>query len=303
VADTVHPASAGLSHGRRLAVWTIAVISGVVLAVVSGVADVVTHYLTAGHQAKIDDDAQSALDADKGYIHASFRLKPYDSYEPPYSAFSKTRLTARQTEGVNSGEYNSSVLKDSVAAAPFSLGKYDKGGNGQIYFVDLVSDSASMLTVTDIDAVNIHCRKSAMVAEIYTRPEGEEPIKGLAYKLQDGRGTRNGFISDAEDPHWGQQYFDHYTITLGGGADHQTLSVLGVANPGSYCTWDLQAKFTTDDGKEHRKKLNTKPLATEAGPDNGSGMQHLQVIVQKQIQWACDHGRREPKECVGIPKS
>ncbi|MFF9675973.1 hypothetical protein ACF1GS_30505 [Streptomyces eurythermus] len=262
------------------------------------------HFFTAEAEAGIDDNAQSANDAKKGYIHASIRLKPYDSYDPPYSAFSRTRLTPRQVKGVNRGEYDSSVLKDAVSGADFSLGMRDsQPGLGQIYFVDLVSDSSSMVTVTDIDAVNIQCRKSEMVAEIDTAPEGEMPIKGLAYKLQDRRGTRNGFITDADDPNWGKQYFDENTIPLGGAAVHQTLSVLGVANPGSRCTWDLEARFTTDDGQEHRKKLNIKPLVTEAGPDNGPDKQHLQVTAAKLIQWACNHGQREPGQCVGVPSA
>ncbi|MGW2100402.1 hypothetical protein ACWCPX_22400 [Streptomyces olivaceoviridis] len=262
------------------------------------------HYFTAGTEAKIDDGAQSQNDAKKGYVHASIRHKPYNSYDPPYSVFSRTHLTPRQVEGVNRGEYDSSVIKNGVAGANFDLGALDSHpGVGQIYFVDLVSDSSSMVTVTDIDAVNIQCRKSEMVAEISTKSEGEMPIKGLAYKLQDRRGSRNGFITDVDDSNWGKQYFDHYTIPLGGGADAQTLSVLGVANPGSRCTWDLEARFTTDDGQQHRKKLNIKPLVTEAGPDNGPGKQHLTVTVAKLIQWQCAHGQRKPDTCVGVPSA
>ncbi|MFD6531503.1 hypothetical protein [Streptomyces sp. NPDC060184] len=302
VADTVHPESAGLSRGRRLATWSVVLVCAIVGVGVGTAVGMAINFLTAGTEAGIDDHAQGDLDAEKGYIHASFRSKPYDSYDPPFSVSSRTKLTPRQVEGIGSGEYDSSVLKDAVAGAEFGLGGDDRRpGSGQVYFVDLVSDSSSMVTVTDIDAVNIRCRRSDMVTEIYTASEGAIPIVGLAFKLQDHRGTLNGFVTDNEDPNYGRQYFDHATITLGGGADNQTLTVLGVADPGSRCTWDLESRFTTDDGEEHRKKLNNRPLVTEGGPDEGPGTQHLRVTVDKLIQWACTHGQRRPDDCVGVP--
>ncbi|MER6917586.1 hypothetical protein [Streptomyces spiralis] len=242
---------------------------------------------TANKQAAIDDDAQSALNAKHGYVHALIRPMSEGSYSAPYRTFSKTRLTSRQVKGINRGEYTAAVVKNGVQAVGFGRGSGDQ--YGQVYFVDLVSDSSSMVTVTDIDAVNVKCRKSEMVAEVETRGEGETAIKGLAYELQGHLGKVNGFISDVDDPKWGQQYFDHHTITLGGGADAQTLSILGVAKAGSYCTWDLQARFTTDDGQDHRVKINDKPLVTEGGPD--AGAQHAEVLVQNLLDWACAHGK------------
>ncbi|MFF9479810.1 hypothetical protein [Streptomyces sp. NPDC014733] len=297
VADTVHPESAGLSRGKRLATYAVALLTAAFL-VGLGLA---RSYFTAGTEARIGDAAQSALDAEKGYLHAAFRPLPRTAYGPPYSAFSRTPLTPRQIDGVHRGEYDADVLRDAVAATGFSLGARDTApGSGQVSYVDLVSDSSSMITVTGIDATHIRCRKSAMVAEIHTPAQGDSPIKGLAYELAQPAGAPNGFITDAEDPHWGEPYFAHHTIPLGGAAPPQTLSVLGVAPPGTYCTWDLAAQFTTDDGTVHHTRLNTAPLVTEGGPDNGPGTQHVQVDLVTQIRWRCEHGLRRPEECGGV---
>ncbi|WP_405746630.1 hypothetical protein OG422_27100 [Streptomyces sp. NBC_01525] len=286
-----------MSRGRRLATYGIALLCAAFL-VGLGLA---RSYFTAGTEARIGDNAQSALDAEKGYLHAAFRPMLRGAYGPPYSAFSRAPLSAREIDGVHRGEYDSSVLRDSVAATGFSLGAQDASpGSGQVSYVDLVSDSSSMITVTGIDATHIRCRKSGMVAEIHTPAQGDSPIKGLAYKLQDRAGTPNGFITDIEDPHWGEPYFAHHTIPLGGAAAPQTLSVLGVADPGAYCTWDLEAHFTTDDGAEHHTRLNAEPLVTEGGPGNGLGTQHLQVDLATQIRWRCEHGQRKPEECGGV---
>ncbi|GAA3185208.1 MULTISPECIES: hypothetical protein [Streptomyces] len=297
VADAVHPESAGLSRGRRLATYAVALLSAAFL-VGLGLA---RSYFTAGTEARIGDDAQSALDAEKGYLHAAFRPLPRAAYGPPYSVFSRTPLTPRQIDGVHRGEYDSSVLRGGVAATAFSRGVRDAApGSGQVFYVDLVSDSSSMITVTGIEATHTRCRRSATVAEIHTPAQGESPIKGLAYRLPQSGEAPNGFITDTEDPHWGEPYFAHHTIPLGGAAPPQTLSVLGVAAPGTYCTWDLQARFTTDDGAVHRTRLNAAPLVTEGGPGDGPGTQHLRVDLATQIRWRCEHGQRRPQECGGV---
>ncbi|MEU3708853.1 hypothetical protein [Streptomyces catenulae] len=295
VADTVRPESAGLSRGKRLATYAVALLTSAFL-VGLGLA---RSYFTAGTEARIGDDAQSALDAEKGYLHAAFRPLPRTAYGPPYSAFSRTPLTPRQIDGVHRGEYDAAVLRDSVAASGFGL-RDTAPGNGQVNYVDLVSDSSSIITVTGIAPTHIRCRNSAMVAEIHTPAQGDSPIKGLAFELEQPAGAPNGFITDSEDPHRGEPYFAHHTVPLGGAAPPQTLSVLGVAPPGRYCTWDLAAQFTTDDGTVHHTRLNAAPLVTEGGPGTGPGTQHLQVDLVTQIRWRCEHGLRRPEDCGGV---
>ncbi|MET8130178.1 hypothetical protein ABZV67_44860 [Streptomyces sp. NPDC005065] len=239
------------------------------------------------------------MDAEKGYVHAVFRPQPYKSYLPPYSGFSETLLSQRQVTGVQRGEYADEVLKNPVGAYAFNL-RFDPSSYGQVYLVDLVSDSSSMLTVTDIKAVHIQCRRSTMVASIDTSADGVSAVESVVYQLQGNRGAANGLIADIDDPKWGSQYFSRKTIQLGGGAEHQTLSVLGVAHSGSYCTWDLEAKFTTDDGEEHRKKLNREPLASDGGPAQAAGTKRLTVTVYGLIRWKCLQGERTPEQCKGF---
>lgn len=293
-ADTVHPESSGQPRGRRVVTL---IILGLVSASASAAGVLIVLPLLP-IQVRANDDAEGALNAEKGYVHATIRTQPYKSYVAPYSGFSETALSPRQVAGVQRGEYADEVLKRPVPAYEFNR-PLDPPGYGQEYLVDLVSDSSSMLTVTDINAVNIKCRKSTMVALVDTSSDGVSSIESVAYQLQDNREPGKGLISDVENPKWGSPYFSRKTIQLGGGAEHVTLSVLGAAHPGSYCTWDLEAKFTTDDGEEHRRKLNAKPLASEGGPAPTPGTKRLTVTANGLIKWACQHGERPADLCQG----
>ncbi|MFE7214567.1 hypothetical protein ACFU93_32425 [Streptomyces sp. NPDC057611] len=299
VADTLQPDSANENKWRRLGRVVILGLGGLATAVAAAVLTLFINDLTSKHEAKTQAKAEDDLNVDKGYIHASIRLKPHNSYNAPFDTFCKERLTPRQVEGFKSGEYYdpSIVKKNGVAAIDF-VSSYADVRYGQIHFVDLVSDSSAMITVTGIDAVNVKCRKSEMVADVESRAEGMVDVEAVAYKLQDQPGSVNGLISDPDDK-YGDRFFDHHTITLGGGADAQSLSVLGVAKPGTYCTWDLEAQFTTDDGAQHRAKLNTEPLTAEGGPAEGPGTQRVSIIVQNVLRWACEHGQRAPELCEG----
>lgn len=294
-ADTVHPESSGQTRGRRIA--TLVIIGLVSMS--ASAAGVLIGLPLLGIELRANDGAQGALDAEKGYVHAAIRPQPYKSYVPPYSGFSKTLLSQRQVAGVQRGEYADEVLANPVPAYEFHL-PYDPPSYGQEYLVDLVSDSSSMLTVTDINAVNIQCGRSRMVALIDTSSDGASAIESVAYQLQGDQEPGKGIISDIDNPKWGSQYFSRKTIQLGGGADHLTLSVVGVVHPGSYCTWDLEAKFTTDDGEEHRRKLNTKPLTSDGGPAQVPGTKRLTVTAYGRIRWACQHGERPAELCQGF---
>ncbi|MGW3341357.1 hypothetical protein ACWDCL_28235 [Streptomyces sp. NPDC001009] len=263
--------------------------------------------LTGEHQEKSQRNSEGKVDADSGFIHASFESLAPDSYLPPYETYSATRLTSRQVEWIESGQYGDGVVKGGLKAAHFDRqylpgeGRRDVGGAGQVYLAHLVSDSSATVTVTDIDAVNIKCGKSKMLAEVLTTSEGEMAIAGVAYELQEKLGTANGFISDAEDMNWGDEYFKHHTIALGGAASPQSLSVLGVARKGFNCTYDLRATFRTDDGEKHQKKLNEQhALTAEGGPAPGPDRQFLEVRPERMILWACNHGHREPEDCLGV---
>ncbi|MEU0627762.1 hypothetical protein [Streptomyces sp. NPDC005989] len=297
VIDVADPDSVGLTKRRRLAKWVVLSFKWAGGFVAGAVLGIFLYSCVMSKQAEVDDDIQGARDAGKGYVHASIRLKSDDSYMPPYGTFYKAKLPQSQVERFETGEYASSEeVEGGVAGVQFVLSATDTG-YGQIYFFDLVSDSSSMVTVTDLDAVNIRCRKSEMVAQVDTPSEGQVDTKAVAFRLQGHSEARNGFIADSDDPNWGDLYFDHNTIALGGGADSQGLSVLGAANPGTRCTWDLRAAFTTDDGQEHRTKLNTKPLIAEGGPGEGGGVQKVRIDVMKVLRWACDHGQRKPEDC------
>ncbi|MET9126372.1 hypothetical protein [Streptomyces sp. NPDC004528] len=284
VADNLHPQSAGQPRGRRAALWAGGLIGVVVLAVIG----LLISLQFAGRELAATDGAQGALDEEKGYVHASIRPQAIESYEAPWSVFSATSLSQRQVTGIKRGEYTAEVFrdKDPIGAVTFDPLVTTPPNFGQIYFVDLVSDSSSMVTVTDIDAVNIRCRPSTMVARLDIAADGTSAIDAVAFPLQDGEGSANAFISDVNDEkYYGSEYFNHKTIELGGGAEHQTLSVLGVAHVGSYCSWDLLAKFTTDDGEEHRKRLNKQPLTSEGGPAEGPGTQRLSTNSQIMSEW------------------
>ncbi|MEU2487055.1 hypothetical protein ABZ593_20905 [Streptomyces sp. NPDC012617] len=256
---------------------------------------------SARDQLDASAEAQSAKDAEQGYIHASIRMKPYSSYVPPYLTFSKARLTPREVTGIERGEYSDlDVMKNGVKAESFFLGVGGQGGLGQNYFVDLVSDSSSMITVTDLKPVDVDCRASKMMAALDTPSEGLSSIAGVTFVLRENKGLNGGLISDSEDPNWGKPFFEHHTIVLGGGADAQTLQLTGVAPPGNRCTWKVRAEFTTDDGERHQAVLNEKPLTTEAGPGKGANTQHLAVDVGKVIKWACDHGELTSSRCRGV---
>lgn len=170
VADTIHPDSANLGKGRRLASWAILRVKGLILLVVGAVAAVIVTHYTAEDSARTGGKAEGAINAENGYIHATIRLKPYESYDPPYETFSESKLTLRQIRGINSGEYTAEeAVKGGMAAQWSGVAP----GLGQVYFADLVSDSSSMIIVTDIRPVNISCRNSKMVTQISTSGEGE----------------------------------------------------------------------------------------------------------------------------------
>ncbi|MFE2609847.1 hypothetical protein ACFXDI_42480 [Streptomyces mirabilis] len=296
VADTIHPDSSNLTRGRRIAAWGVLHVKGLTLFLLGALGAVIITQCTAEDSARTDDHAEDAINAEKGYIHASIRPKPNDSYEIPFSTYFPQKLTPHQLDRFKSGEFDSGLaVKGGTSVAHWSRGS--DYGSGQVYFVDLVSDSSSMITVTGVNATDIKCRKSKMLAGVDTPSPGDNLIKAVAFKLQGQKGPVSALIDDFGDPNWGKLFFDHNTITLGGGADAQTLGVLGIAEPGSSCTWDMEAKFTTDDGQQHRAQINSKPLISEGGPGKGVG-QYIEIDPSIVVRWKCDHGDLEdPQLC------
>ncbi|UFR06201.1 hypothetical protein KBP30_35750 [Streptomyces sp. Go40/10] len=296
VADTVHPDSSNLTRGRRIAAWGVLHVKGLTLFLLGALAAVITAHCTAEDSARTSDHAEDTINAEKGYIHASIRRKPDSSYEMPFATYFPQKLTPRQLSRFKSGEFDSGL----AVQGGTSVAQWWRGwdyGSGQVYFVDLVSDSSSMITVTGMTATDITCRKSKMLATVDTPSPGDNLIKAVAFKLQGQKGPVNALIDDYEDPNWGKLFFDHHTITLGGGADAQTLSVLGVAEPGSSCAWNIEASFTTDDGQQHRARITSEPLVSEGGPGKGVG-QYIEIDPSKVVRWKCDHGDlKDPQLC------
>jgi hypothetical protein len=299
VADTIHPDSSNLTRGRRIAAWGVLHVKGLAMFILGALATIIIAHYTAKDSARTDDHAEDAINAEKGYIHASIRLKPNDSYEIPFSTYFPQELTPRQLDRFKSGEFDSGLaVEGGTSVALWSRGiNY---GSGQIYFVDLVSDSSSMITVTGMNATEIKCRKSRMPAEVETPSPGDNLIKAVAFELQRKNKPVSALVDEFGNPNWGKLFFDYNTITLGGGADAQTLSVLGIAKPGSSCTWNIEAKFTTDDGQQHRARINSKPLVSEGGPGAGAG-QHIEINPSKVVRWQCDHGILEDPDICRNP--
>ncbi|WP_369143661.1 hypothetical protein [Streptomyces sp. R44] len=139
-----------------------------------------------------------------------------------------------------------------------------RSGPTTAFRLNLFSDRASQLSVTDMRAVDVDCRPSAARFLLHHPAQGEAPYPGVFFDLR--RQDPAPVITD-EGEDQGERYFDRRKIDLGGGSTPGALLVAAAVGTES-CDWKIAAAYRDAAGTRGELVIQdgTKPFRAEALP-------------------------------------
>ncbi|UUU44366.1 hypothetical protein [Streptomyces sp. NBC_00162] len=140
-------------------------------------------------------------------------------------------------------------------------------GQATSFTLNLFSQRKSPVSVTGMQAVDVHCAPSTAQTVVEKPTAGETGYSGILFDL-DGRDSAPvvPVITDG-GPDQGRPYFEHRKIDLGGGLEPGGLRVAAAVASGA-CGWDIEATYTDADGRHTGVVLRdgTKQFRAESGP-------------------------------------
>lgn len=273
-----------LPRERRWKAWRYRVLWTAGVAVVAMVASLAVAEIASQNvtlrtrQAKTDESAQDRLEAEKDPLSVNVRYADLkDAVEGVYIVLD-TPLAPAEVDELrdlfagrgSTPERFPQILRQHGGrlVVPVDL-KSSVSGYAQPFFLDLSSERASPVHVTEMRAEEKSCTKSRARAVLHYPAQAVSPVEGVAFGLQRLTGSR-ALIPLTDEPRKGrgEPYFDHNVLTVGGSQSPVTMEVNGTVRNGWRCEWKIRATYNSGDEKNRTVTIDDegKNLVTEGLP-------------------------------------
>ncbi|WP_143201290.1 hypothetical protein [Streptomyces uncialis] len=107
------------------------------------------------------------------------------------------------------------------------------------------SEKKSPVSITNMHAKKVRCTKPKTVTIIHFITQGNSSVSSVNFELSEPNPP--AMISDSEDEHNQQPYFNHHRIDLGASQTPGGLRVTGVSQEMT-CEWNIQAEYRNTEG-------------------------------------------------------
>ena len=128
----------------------------------------------------------------------------------------------------------------------------DVSGFSEAWHINLLGDRKASLVITGMTLKGLKCKPAAANTVLIEQSQGVSDYVGMIYDLINS--PTKPLITDINDTHWRQPFFEYKRITLGNGAEPAGLRV-EVTSGFQDCTWDAFETTYVDATGTHKQDI------------------------------------------------
>ncbi|MET9088503.1 hypothetical protein ABZX77_42620 [Streptomyces sp. NPDC004237] len=138
-------------------------------------------------------------------------------------------------------------------------------GLSRVWLIDLFSDRAASLSIVGMRAKDLKCKPASAKAAMLFIPQGAGIYEGMLFDLSKNTPPT---ITNEDDEHYGDPYFNYKKIDLGNGATPGGLRV--EVNSGTKdCDWVFEVEYRDARGTHKQEIMNRgKRFTVDGIPEN-----------------------------------
>ncbi|MFB7482686.1 hypothetical protein ACFUEM_30730 [Streptomyces anulatus] len=268
MADVVDPdgVDSGRGHGRIAARWAYGIGAAIAALLISGVVNI----WFAGPTTRAEKATEKKLDDTEQKNTPAFtaRIKEEDPGDWPLYVLDRplSETEKKKLLLLSGGDPHS--LAEPRAAQRYlrKLGAVTASRN-TTYSIALFGERKFALSITDMHAKIIKCRKPQAVTVIDFISQGNSSVSSVFFDLAEVNGPAR--VTDLDGGRHGEPYFKSMKIDLGEGESPGALRV-SAESPEETCEWVIVAEYRNSQGvfKAEIKNSNNKPFVAVGIPKN-----------------------------------